>query len=192
MRLVRLQGFGNTSVDQLCQAAGVTKGAFFHHFVSKEMLGVALAEYWSASTGRFFAEAEYHRRTRASDRVLGYIDLRIDLLDGPAEQFSCVAGTILQESFHSSDVLRQACGSSILANAAALVDDIAAALAEAGRTGDDPAELARYVQAAIQGAFILAKTQQPSQSAQFARAMLCQLRRHFELLLTSPEKESPT
>ena len=48
VKLVRQRGFGSTSVDQLCADAGVTKGAFFHHFASKEALGVALADYWSS------------------------------------------------------------------------------------------------------------------------------------------------
>ena len=39
--LLRTRGFTATSVDDLCAAAGVTKGAFFHHFPSKEALGVA-------------------------------------------------------------------------------------------------------------------------------------------------------
>ena len=42
--LVRRKGFAATSVDDLCVAAGVTKGAFFHHFASKEALGVALVD----------------------------------------------------------------------------------------------------------------------------------------------------
>ena len=43
LRLIRAQGYSATSVDDLCAAAGVTKGAFFHHFKSKEELGVAAA-----------------------------------------------------------------------------------------------------------------------------------------------------
>ena len=35
---VRRQGYSATTVDQICAAAGVTKGAFFHHFESKEAL----------------------------------------------------------------------------------------------------------------------------------------------------------
>jgi TetR/AcrR family transcriptional repressor of nem operon len=38
LRLVRERGYNATSVDEFCQAAGVTKGAFFHHFRSKEEL----------------------------------------------------------------------------------------------------------------------------------------------------------
>lgn len=60
VKLVRQQGFAGTSVDQLCREAGVTKGAFFHHFASKGALGVALADYWSSSTAAFFAAAPYH------------------------------------------------------------------------------------------------------------------------------------
>ena len=41
--LIRQQGFSATTVDQLCGMAGVTKGAFFHHFASKDALGAAAA-----------------------------------------------------------------------------------------------------------------------------------------------------
>jgi hypothetical protein len=33
--IVRQKGYHATSVDELCAAANVTKGAFFHHFKSK-------------------------------------------------------------------------------------------------------------------------------------------------------------
>ena len=45
--LVRRQGYAATSVDEICAAAGVSKGAFFHHFASKEALGIAAAEQWT-------------------------------------------------------------------------------------------------------------------------------------------------
>ena len=36
VHVVRQKGYAATSVDDFCKAAGVTKGAFFHHFESKE------------------------------------------------------------------------------------------------------------------------------------------------------------
>lgn len=183
VQLVRRQGFAATSVEQLCAHAGVTKGAFFHHFASKEALGVALAQYWSASTGDFFADAPFHAAADPLERVLGYIDLRIALLSGPAESFSCVAGTMLQESFATSAAIREACGASIAGNAAALEDDLAQALAARGIAEPSAASLARHVQAVIQGAFVVAKALPPAEAAASARETLGHLRRYFELLL---------
>lgn len=190
VRLIREQGFAATSVEQLCQSAGVSKGAFFHHFTSKEALGVALADYWSASTGGFFAEAPYHHEPRAIDRVLGYIDLRLALISGPPESFSCVAGTMLQESFRSSAAIRAACEDSIMGNARALEADLAEAITECGVTGADAASLSRHVQTVIQGAFILAKSQRAEDAAGMAREAVGHLRRYFELLFTPKAKEN--
>lgn len=183
VRLVREQGFSATAVDQLCSAAGVTKGAFFHHFASKEALGVALAQYWSESTGAFFAAAPYHHLPDPLDRVLGYIDLRIALLAGPAESFSCVAGTMVQEQFRSSPAIRAACQDSINGNARAIEPDLAAAIAQSGAKGVTAEGLARHIQAVIQGAFILAKAEGGQGAAELAREHLRHLRRYFELLL---------
>ena len=183
VKLVRRHGFAGVSVDQLCREAGVTKGAFFHHFVSKEALGVALADYWSSSTGTFFAAAPFHLLTDPVERVLGYIDLRIALIAGPAESFSCVAGTMVQEAFVSSDAIRAACNASIMGNAAALEDDLAAAIAQSGASGVTADSLARHIQAVIQGALVLAKAKGEAGAADVAREHLRHLRHYLEFLL---------
>lgn len=43
-QLVLEYGFGGTSVDQILTAAGITKGAFFHHFKSKNELAQAILD----------------------------------------------------------------------------------------------------------------------------------------------------
>ncbi|UCF62211.1 MAG: TetR/AcrR family transcriptional regulator [Anaerolineaceae bacterium] len=40
------QGFDGTGVAKICQAAGVTKGAFYHHFSSKEDVFMELFRRW--------------------------------------------------------------------------------------------------------------------------------------------------
>ena len=156
--LVRRQGWAATSVDQLCRAAGVTKGAFFHHFESKEALGVAAAHRWTELTAPLFAGADYHRHRDPLDRILGYLDFRSAIAQGPLEAFTCFAGTTLQEAFAASEPIRAACGACITDHAGTLVEDFEAALRKYRPREPVTAEsLALYTQTILQGGFVLAK-----------------------------------
>jgi TetR/AcrR family transcriptional repressor of nem operon len=187
--VIRAQGFAATSVDDLCRAAGVTKGAFFHHFASKEALGVAAAEYWTETTSALFASAPYHLPADPLDRVLGYLDFRRQIIAGEPAAFTCLAGTMTQEVYDSAPAIRDACAASIFGHAATLEADIAAAMAARGIAGGWTAEsLARHTQAVLQGAFILAKA---SGDAEVARESVDHLRRYVELLFAQGTIEPP-
>ena len=45
--VVRAKGYNATRVEDVCEAAGLTKGSFFHHFKSKEelVLGAVSVSY---------------------------------------------------------------------------------------------------------------------------------------------------
>jgi TetR/AcrR family transcriptional repressor of nem operon len=182
--VIRAKGYAATTVDDLCAAAGVTKGAFFHHFKSKDELGVAAAERWSETIGQLFAAAPYHAHANPLDRVLGYIDFRRDLLKGEVAEFTCLVGTMVQEAYDSRPEIRDACARSIMSHAATLEPDIGAAI-EAG--GIEPpwsaGSLALYFQAVLQGAFTLAKAQG---SAEPALQCVEHLRRIVELIFNRP------
>lgn len=157
--IIRQKGFAGTSVDDLCQAAGVTKGAFFHHFKTKDALGVAAANYWTKTTSALFAEAPYHEPDDPLDRVLAYLDFRKSIIEGEVFEFTCLAGTMTQEVHSSAPAIRDACADSIFGHAATIEPDIAAAMAARGIKGDGwtAESLARHTQAVLQGGFILAK-----------------------------------
>ncbi len=157
LSVVRAKGYSATSVDELCAAADVSKGSFFHNFPSKESLGVEAIKYWSDTTSRLFESAPYHQHVDPLDRVLGYIDFRSALIDGPVEAFTCLVGTMVQEAYGSSDAIRAAYDASISGHAQILESDISEALT-ARRIPDVTAQsLALHTQAVLQGAFILAK-----------------------------------
>ncbi|MBV6394007.1 MAG: HTH-type transcriptional regulator BetI [Anaerolineales bacterium] len=46
IRLFSARGFNAASVDDICAEAGVSKGAFYHHFKSKQELFLALLDLW--------------------------------------------------------------------------------------------------------------------------------------------------
>lgn len=178
--VIRTQGFTATTVDDLCKAAGVTKGAFFHHFENKEALGIAAAAYWAETTSAFFASAPYHGHDDPLDRLLAYVDFRKEIIDGDLAEFTCLVGTMTQEVYGSHPAIRDACAASIFGHAATLEPDIEAAVKARGITANwTPASLAAHTQAVLQGAFILAKA---TGDRAIARDSVDHLRRYIEML----------
>lgn len=157
MDLIRRQGFAATSVDELCAAAGVTKGAFFHHFATKEALGVAMLQHWTETTGAMFAAHDYNLKPDPLDRVFAYLDLRRSLLGLPLPEFSCLAGTTVQETFQTFPLIRAAAADSVRSGAAHVEAHLAEALATHPVPGVTAASLGRLVQVAVQGGIVVAK-----------------------------------
>ena len=179
--LVRANGYAATRVEDVCSAAGVTKGSFFHHFKGKEDLAIAATAYWNEMTGSVFAEAPFRRLTDPRDRVLGYIDYRAALLTGELPDFTCLLGTMVQETFETHPAIRDACRHGIELHADAVATDLAEAKAKYAPQADwSPASLALYTQAVLQGAFILAKA---TQGAAVASDCIDYLKRHIASLL---------
>ncbi|MEQ1547036.1 MAG: helix-turn-helix domain-containing protein [Chakrabartia sp.] len=178
--LVRRKGYAATSVDEICAAAGVSKGAFFHHFASKEALGVAAAAQWTARAAPLFELPPYTKLADPLERLLGHIDMRMAMIDGPAEGFTCFVGTMVQESFASSEALREASGASITAYCEALSVDIEAAIQQHGVSDRVTAMgLAWHIQAVLQGAFVVAKA---TGDAALARDNVTHLKRYVTML----------
>lgn len=166
LSVIRTKGYSATTVDQLCAAAGVTKGAFFHHFKSKDDLAVAAADYWSEMTGGLFAAAPYHDHADPLDRVLAYLEFRKALLQGGVPEFTCLVGTMVQETYETAPAIREACDRSISDHAATLKADIELAIRDRGISPEwTAASLALHTQAVLQGAFILAKAKGGSEVA---------------------------
>ena len=186
--MIRTKGYTATRIEDVCEAAGLTKGSFFHHFSTKEELAIAAADYWSEITSALFADAPYHAPADPVQRVLAYVDFRKALLQGELPEFTCLVGTMTQEVFGTHPAIREACEHSISGHAATLVPDIQAAIEQCGIQADWTAEsLALFTQAAIQGAFILAKAKH---TREVAAECIDHLRRYLELLFNQSRSQS--
>jgi TetR/AcrR family transcriptional regulator, transcriptional repressor for nem operon len=178
--IIRRKGYAATSVDELCAFAGVTKGAFFYHFPSKDSLALAAAEYWSAVSDALFSAAPYRKIEDPLDRLLAYLDFRKALVRDDVPEFSCLVGTMVQEVYATHPEIRRACDASISDHAKSVESDIAAAMKLYDVNVPWTAEsLSLHIQAALQGSFILAKAKA---GAAAVEESIDHLRRYVELL----------
>jgi TetR/AcrR family transcriptional regulator, transcriptional repressor for nem operon len=189
VRLIRTKGYEASTIDDLCRAAGLTKGSFFHHFKGKEDLALAAAAQFAGGADVLFAQAPYHAHEDPLDRVLGYVDFRRAILRGEIPEFTCLLGTMVQETFATHPALREACDTHLSAHAGTVAIDIEAARARYAPNATWTAEsLGLYTQAVLQGAFVLAKAKG---GPAVADDCLAHLRRYLELLFASPVNRQP-
>lgn len=71
-------GYDGTGVAAICQAAGVSKGAFYYHFESKQALFLALIDRWLASMDRQLADLSQEAtgtpgRLMAMSHIVGHL-----------------------------------------------------------------------------------------------------------------------
>jgi TetR/AcrR family transcriptional regulator, transcriptional repressor for nem operon len=185
--IIREKGYAATSVDELCARAGVTKGAFFHHFPSKDSLALAAVNQWNESSTALFAAAPYRRFDDPLDRLFGYLDFRKALLRGEVAEFTCLAGTMIQETYETHPEIRRACDAGMSSHAAMVQSDIVEAMKLHHVRATWTAEgLALHMQAVLQGAFIVAKARG---NARVAEASIEHLRRYIEFLFRRPRKK---
>ncbi|HYW12028.1 MAG TPA: TetR/AcrR family transcriptional regulator [Longimicrobium sp.] len=182
MHVIRARGYNATRIEDVCEAAGLTKGSFFHHFKGKEDLALATARHWDELTGDVFATAPYRALADPLDRLLGYVDFRKMILQGDVPDYTCLVGTMVQEVHGTHPRIREACDHSISDHVATVEADIAEAMSKYPiHAGWSAGSLALHIHAVIQGAFILAKARQ---STDVAAASLDHLRRYLEMLFT--------
>jgi TetR/AcrR family transcriptional regulator, transcriptional repressor for nem operon len=161
VELMRVQGFNATSVDEICAAAGVTKGGFFHYFKSKGELAKAAVDRFREGKMHSLGEASYRTMKDPLDRVFGRLDFEkagIEQSGGrPAK--GCLVGMFAQEMVVKHQGFRDACEEFFSDVGGDLEKDLAEAKTlYAPKAAFDPKKVATFYLAMIQGSLILAKS----------------------------------
>lgn len=184
--LVLAQGFSATTVDAVLDAAGASKGAFFHHFPSKRALAHALVDRYAAGDRAvletFMAAAEAATDDPA-EQLVAFVHAFEDAADGETAlaQPGCLFVSFVYEQVPDTDAVRPLIVEAIEHWRSRIADKLARA-SEAGRLPDDVDldSLADHVFTTFEGAFILARaTGDPTH----VRSQLGHLRRYLQLLL---------
>lgn len=173
--LFQARGYHDTSVQDVKRLAGVSSGAFHHHFESKKALGLAVV------------------RERVSDALraawLGPVLAAPTAADGVREAMRAIGGELSEQGFvrgcpvnnlavelaFSDPDFRDA----LQAIFADWQDGIAARIAAGPMppafAGITPADLARFIVAVYSGAMTMAKAEQSPAPLDAATAILVQL-----------------
>jgi TetR/AcrR family transcriptional repressor of nem operon len=160
VQIMRSKGFSATSVDDVCLGAGVSKGAFFHYFKSKDELARAAADIFSENNARQIHDAPFKRLTDPLARVFGRLDFVRELAGGSERVTKgCLIGMFAQELSSSHPELRRVCQESFCRVARDFEQDLTEAKAQyAPQAGFTPKRLALMYVAMVQGSLMMAKT----------------------------------
>ena len=159
--LMRTKGFTATSVEEICKAAKLTKGSFFHYFDSKESLGKAALERFCSMTWTRFQGGAFQKEEDPLKRLYGLIDFSIQMSKDPMARKGCLLGTFTQELSNQQEEMRQCCAGYFDQWTGMLGPLLEEAKAKHAPKADfDARSLADHYLAVIQGSIILIKAKQ--------------------------------
>jgi len=183
-RLVMQNGFAATSVEQILEHSGSSKGAFFHHFESKRSLARELVRrYVDADLGMLERGLD---AARAEDDPVEQVLAFLRFYESWAEQLvaedtACLYIAVLSERDLLDAETTAEIERSVHGWRTALAELLADAFDAAGVTdGPDPEELADHQFVTFEGSFLMCRLQG---SAEPMRAQTRVLRQLVEALL---------
>lgn len=161
--LILDHGFGSTTVDAVVSRAGITKGAFFHHFGSKADLARALVDRHAQLDRDIFLEQQARARKLASDplqQVLLLIGLYEEMFEAFDEPYpGCLFASYIYENKLFEESTLEVLKESTLfwrREMRSMLDAVAAA--HPPRRAVDMESLADLFYSITEGAFVMTKT----------------------------------
>ena len=190
-RLMERNGFAATSVDQILEASGSSKGAFFHHFPSKRALAHALvARYVDADIGMLDRGlAAVAPITDPVERALAFLRFYEEwAAELVSEDSACLYIVMLSERDLLDEVTSGEIDRAVRAWRAGFAGLLKPAYDAAGVVGEsldeaaapDVEELADHLFATFEGAYLMCRSQR---SPEPMRAQLRVLRQLLQTVL---------
>ena len=176
------KGFPATSVDEICTAAGVSKGSFYHFFESKQQVALEMLDWhMQESHDTLQANAEIQALPE-EERPVAYVRY-IEEASEEVWRDGCLIGNFALELAQTHPAIRE----KVSGVFRSLTDDLERLFAPLcrrlrGRNAPSARELAEQMLAVIEGGVVLSKAHDDNR---FVRTSLRTFRRYLETL--SPE-----
>ncbi|HYN99439.1 MAG TPA: TetR/AcrR family transcriptional regulator [Actinomycetota bacterium] len=184
--LVIARGFSATTVDAVIEAAGISKGAFFHHFTSKNALGQSVLERYAAADAEILETFMTRAEAESDDPALQLITFVRMFEEASDEMFAqpgCLFVSFVYERMPDSREAHDVIRNNIELWRRRLGDKLREALKQRSQTDLDPDSLADLMFTVFEGAFILARA---TNDPEHVRRQLGQYRRYLQLTLDLP------
>jgi TetR/AcrR family transcriptional regulator, transcriptional repressor for nem operon len=104
--LVHSQGFVNTGIQEILEAAGVPRGSFYFYFKNKEDFGLALVEQYGAFISSIFDKHLKDKSQTPMARFSGLIDTYIQIFTNLKFSHGCPIGNLSLEMSDLSEPIR--------------------------------------------------------------------------------------
>jgi len=154
------KGYPATTVDEICELAGVSKGSFYHSFASKEALGLAVLAAFQARNAQLISDGP---QALVADPVHRAIELLDHLLATAGAMWGggCLLGGFALDLADTHPAIREAVSEAFRGVASTLAEGMAPLGTEGGHQGALSAgDLAEEFIVVVEGALILAKAHQ--------------------------------
>lgn len=174
-KLILVNGFVGTSVDEICKTAKLTKGSFFHYFESKEKLGAELLTRYCASSKEMFKKGCCEEEKDPLKRIYNFLDCLTEMAN--QNSHGCLLGGMSQELADSHPGIRSVCAKGFSELTEFLAGEFEKAKKmHAPKAGWTARSLANHLVVLMQGSLLLGKV---THDKSFAEGSI----RHFKAYL---------
>ena len=156
LRLMLSKGYPATTVDEICEEAGVSKGSLYHFFNKKEDLGLAtLAHFYQRAVN----EMQVGPFTQIADpveRAFGFVD-HIEAKSTFLWTDGCLLGNFAVELADTNPAMRQEVSRMFDQTADGMASVLSPIAERAGKHGPTASKLAEMFLAVLEGSILLAR-----------------------------------
>lgn len=188
--LILERGYSGTKIDHVLEHVGITKGAFFHHFKTKDELAKALLRRYASQDAQVYAETREQAEKLSDDplqQILIFIRLFEDMFSELTEPYpGCLLASYLYELQQFDDETRDLLHDTFARWRTLLQEKFEAIVKKyPPKIPVSPSQLADGFTVVLEGAFITGKAMN---EARLVTEQLRLYRNYIELLFAAPAK----
>lgn len=155
LRLMLDKGYAGTTVDEICEAAGASKGSFYYFFDTKEDIGLAALESFYDGAQKLLQNGTYMEIEDPIERAFGYLD-HAEAVSRKIWGDGCLLGTFATDLARTHPAIRKRV-IALFERATAAVAQMFAPIAARRRKGPSAVQLAEQYLAILEGSIVLAR-----------------------------------